>query len=663
MAAGALPFLLVGGLALYGGGFDLSSRGQLELGPRHIAALLAWALVIVLLVTGAGSTLRLRKPLLVPVVLIGALALLCGLSSLWSGSAERSINEANRVLAYWSFFIATLLLTQTSRSRQGFAQGITGALGFIGLLAVGSRLLPGVLTPILDFVSHFVPGSLHITDDGGDRLSYPLIYFNATGVLLSMGALLMLWTSRRGSRPWIRWSAAALLPTMLLGLYLTLSRGGFLAGIIGVLGLLALSRNRLLYLSTLAVSVVCTLPVVLAVRERSDLSNGIRGHAASDQGVTVFLYLVVATAIALVGFWLLQLLRQDRSALKERLVGLSRDKGVLRMTGAIVGLVIVVAAIAFGGRAWHSFTNNDVSSAQQGTDRLTQLSGTGRSDFWRVAIDSFEDKPIFGNGAGTFQFTWREQRSIPNDVRDAHSLYLESFSELGLVGGLLVLGLVGSLLFWGYLAWRNAEGEERERSAALLAVLGALAVVFGIDWFWEMPVVGAVLFLSAGVLINVRCTQLTEPIPVGENGHSAPGGGRRYALGIAGIAVGWLSIASLVAPLWTQHEIGQSQKAAADGDIAKAIDRADTARSIEPWAASPYVQLALLAQVQGDYPGAIELLNQAIDRENRNWQLYNLRSEYETQVGDTSAAAADLAKAKELNPLAFDPAAAQEGDG
>ena len=45
-----------------------------------------------------------------------------------------------------------------------------------------------------------------------------------------------------------------------------------------------------------------------------------------------------------------------------------------------------------------------------------------------------------GHGAGTYEFSWDQLRSIDLTVIDAHSLYLEAFAELGLLGGLLVLG-------------------------------------------------------------------------------------------------------------------------------------------------------------------------------------------------------------------------------
>ncbi|MGN6558240.1 MAG: hypothetical protein ACTHLH_09550, partial [Solirubrobacterales bacterium] len=102
--------------------------------------------------------------------------------------------------------------------------------------------------------------------------------------------------------------------------------------------------------------------------------------------------------------------------------------------------------------------------------------------------------------------------------------------------------------------------------------------------------------------------------------------------------------------LLVDREIDASNAAAAEGNLAKAIDKADTARSIEPWAASPYLQLGLLAESEGDYATAIQRLGQAIDREEGNWQLYYLRGRVKHEAGDEAGANADLREAERLNP-------------
>ena len=127
-------------------------------------------------------------------------------------------------------------------------------------------------------------------------------------------------------------------------------------------------------------------------------------------------------------------------------------------------------AVAIGGRAWHQFTTSDVEFPNRPEHRLLQLGGAGRSDFWSVAIDAFGEKPVLGTGAGTYKFSWDQHRSIDMAVHDAHSLYLEAFAELGVIGGLLVLALVGTLLWQGYVAWRDSPLGQRDRNAALLAV-------------------------------------------------------------------------------------------------------------------------------------------------------------------------------------------------
>src|SRR5207244_2285038 len=64
-----------------------------------------------------------------------------------------------------------------------------------------------------------------------------------------------------------------------------------------------------------------------------------------------------------------------------------------------------------------------------------------RASFWRVAWHQFESHVALGSGAGTFALAWAQSGLI--DTRggalDAHSLYLETLSELGLVGLALLL--------------------------------------------------------------------------------------------------------------------------------------------------------------------------------------------------------------------------------
>jgi O-antigen ligase len=619
------PVVLIVGLALAGGGYDLAAR--------HIAGLGVWLLVAVMLALGTATRTTFGRPFYWVSGLIGGLALLSALSSLWSGSTELSVIEVDRILVYLGFFLAAFLIAQTDQRRQRFAEGLTIAVTLVAFLALGSRLVPHVME---------VGNSL----GSGPRLRYPLGYWNANGAMFGIATALLLWSSRRSSWTAMRWLSVAAMPAVLLALYFTYSRGGLLALVVAGGCLLGLSRDRLWLLGTLAIGLIGALPAVLAVQARESLAQSYDTAATIDQGVTVLLILLAGTALALALFAGLRLIERREGPLTGHAVRLSRSPGLLK--GVAIGLAVVAigVAVAVGGRAWDQFSSSDLQFPNEPQQHFGQLSGAGRHDFYRVAVDGFGEKPVFGNGAGTYEFTWEQLRSIDIPVHNAHSLYLEAFDELGLVGGMLVAGLFGFLLWTAFAAWRAAEGgAQRERYAALFAAMAAFAVGAGFDWFWEIAGLGAVFFLAAGAVVSGRCIQLAVG-PVGKREM-----GRRYGIAVAGLVTAWIAAVALIGPLLVQHQIKSSQAAAAGGDLPKAVSDADTARSIEPWAASPDVQLGLLAQLQGDLPTATERLSQAIEREGRNWQLYYLRSRVEREAGDLSAAAADVAKARELNPL------------
>jgi hypothetical protein len=335
-----------------------------------------------------------------------------------------------------------------------------------------------------------------------------------------------------------------------------------------------------------------------------------------------------------------------------RALAISRDTRVLRGIGIAILLVLVVLGIAYGSRAWDKFSSADLGVSATGAAHVGEVTSGGRVQFWEVALDAFGEKPVAGHGAGTYQFAWNQHRPVAMINHSAHSVYFQALAELGLVGGLLIVGMVLFLLWVGVAAWRASSGRQRELNAVLLVTSFALALGFAFDFFWEIAGVGVVFFLCTGALVAGRCAQLWRA----RNADRArpadtPQSGQRFGLVIAGLAVSWLSMLALIGPLLVDHELESSTTAFQAGDTPAAIGDANTAKSIEPWAASPYRQLGLIAEEEGEYKEAIHRYDQAIERENRNWSLYFIRGRAEQAAGQEDAAQADLAEAKRLNPL------------
>ena len=102
--------------------------------------------------------------------------------------------------------------------------------------------------------------------------------------------------------------------------------------------------------------------------------------------------------------------------------------------------------------------------------RLASLS-SNRYEYWKVAVRSFGEHPLAGVGTSGFAVEWLRERPFDESVRDAHSLYLETAAELGIVG-LLALALSSPGVVRAARDAIRAEG-----GAAVAAAAGTLAVL------------------------------------------------------------------------------------------------------------------------------------------------------------------------------------------
>ncbi len=322
---------------------------------------------------------------------------------------------------------------------------------------------------------------------------------------------------------------------------------------------------------------------------------------------------------------------------------------MLKGIALAAALVVVAVVAAVGGRAWHQFSSPDIQFPSNPQAHFADLSGAGRHEFYKVALEAFGEKPLLGHGAGTYQFSWNQLRTIELPVHDAHSLYLESFAELGVIGGLLVIALIGTLLWCGFRHLARRARTQRDRYAVLLATMLAFAVGAAFDWFWEIPALGAFFFLAAGVVVAARCNQLAaDP----RRPTSSNADGRRFGLTVTAVASPGSRPSPWSGPCWSNTR-STPARPPPPRRLRQRHDHAETARSIEPWAASPYVQLGLLAERQGNYPVAITHFSHAIEREDRNWQLVLPALAGRARGGRIEAPRWPISKRRgELNPAA-----------
>src|SRR5262249_28243376 len=93
-----------------------------------------------------------------------------------------------------------------------------------------------------------------------------------------------------------------------------------------------------------------------------------------------------------------------------------------------------------------------------------------------------------------------------------------------------------------------------------------------------------------------------------------------------------------------------SQVDAADGRLADALGEARAAKRLQPYAASPRLQEALVLEQEGDFTGAAKAARQASAREATNWRNWFVLSRLDAPARGATGALRAYRVAKSLNP-------------
>ncbi len=214
-----------------------------------------------------------------------------------------------------------------------------------------------------------------------------------------------------------------------------------------------------------------------------------------------------------------------------------------------------------------------------------------------------------------------------------------------LLAAAFLSGLVAMLM-----RLRKVGLEQRTILAAAAAAFVGFAVAAASDWMWELPAVAVIALACLGLMTgSATAVKILPRVAQSEDSESATPTSR-YALGVGVIVCCWLLICAVAIPLLAGVRLRSSQDAAGRGDTATAIKDALDAKSIQPWASAPYLQVALLAEQVGRYRTARVWIRRAISRAQSNWQLWLVQARIETELGDIPAARQSLDHAKALNP-------------
>ncbi len=622
-ASGALlPAALVVFFTLQAGGFFADSTG---------VAACVLALALALRVTlGHRPFGSLTRPVEIALAALAAYAAWTLASVLWSHAPGRALIEFNRTLLYGLCLLFASTLAWNAGRLKWALRSLTVAIYGACVIGWASRVLPEIVAPR--------PGAAE------DRLSHPLTYWNAQGLFATLGVLLATHLACSRSEPrWVRALGAAAVPAMASTLFLTFSRGAILALLIGLIAFVVLLRSRALVIGALSVLPPTAMAVLITYDADEFATSAGLSRQAVEQGHDVALGIALCT---LGGLWLSFAATRwiDRPLHRIALPAAARRPARIAAALSAV-LVLVVAPLALGApgyvsRQYDRFVKGTETIATDQRDRLLNPGNNGRIDHWRVAMDTWREQPLTGTGAGTYQNAWNQDRRIHLNVRDAHSLYAETLSDLGLVGFALLMAALLSVAagaVWRGQRRRRSEGVDASADAVLVAIFVAWGIHAGLDWIWEMPAITAWVFALAGIAL---ASTVPRGIP------AAPGRPVRVAVGLGCLVLAVIPFQVAA----SERALHQSVRAfgANPRDCPRAIDRAlasleSVGARPEPWEILAYCDIGA-----GQPRLAVDAALNAVRRDPKNWTYRYTLALVQGVAGDDPRPSARRALA--LNP-------------
>jgi hypothetical protein len=608
-------------LALSGGGYDIIARSEI--------GVVAWWIVLLGALVGILPRRPWRPRAWIAAGLFAGFFVWTWIAAGWSGSEEQTLAETARLATYLGVLVLGLSL-MTRVGARTMLYGLASAIALVSALAVLSRLIPS-----------WFPADTSANLYATSRLRYPFDYSDGVGEFAALGLPLLLFAATGARSLAARGLSAAALPVVVLCIAMTVSRGGILAAFIGLTFFFALVPDRLPRLVTALVAAAASAVEIAALVNRPGLRNTLGIAPAGDRHSMLVITIVAALLVGLVQVALTLVARRVH---RPGWLRFSRrgtlGVGCLLVTAAVTAIAILIAA-GTARHLWTEFKQPNPPATGNTYARLLSIAGSHRYQYWQVAIHAFDSSPVKGIGPGTFQFYWSQHQTLGEFVRNAHSLWIETLAEAGIIGLALIGGFFAFVLIAGSVRAARMPPELRLPAATAVAGVAAFCAPAAFDWVWQIGVVPLVALLLVAVALG----------PVHHRGRRSKLSWWRLDRTRVGLVIGAVvALWAIIVPLSSTIALRSSQSAVRAGDFTSALSDAATAQRIEPGAASPRLQRALILEQLDDITGAAQAISQAQAREPTNWRIWLVASRIATEQDKPRLALAYYRRARSLNP-------------
>jgi len=267
---------------------------------------------------------------------------------------------------------------------------------------------------------------------------------------------------------------------------------------------------------------------------------------------------------------------------------------------------------------------------------------------WRDTLAMISSRPLWGYGAGNFAINFplfakgeMARLFVHRFARlaHAHNEYLQIIAEEGIIGFFLFVIFLIALFKEGFLAFREADEQERIITLSLLASIIAGLVHSLVSFPLRNPASALVFYASAGLLLAHSPHHRKMPVK------------RPYVLALAIVLIstsGLLNAFQII----SSKALRYGEALLSIGRAGEAMPSIKRASALAPYLAKPYFYLGVAESKEGNWQEAEDAYRRALECEPYSFIHHTNLGEVLMQLGRIDDAEKHLKYAVSLNPYA-----------
>ncbi|TDF96202.1 O-antigen ligase family protein [Paenibacillus piri] len=434
------------------------------------------------------------------------------ISSIFAASSYYAVNMIYIQFAYSVFFLLGIYISNNNLGASIVRNSIIYSAYFIVIFGLfnwfGNKeaIFKLVKWFSADMIQPFYQDAV-MTDANGVRLTSVFQYANSYAAFLIavlLCSLYMIVISRKWSSLLIH---GIMVVPIIISFFLTLSRGGLVILPVVLLAVLPFLKpyKQLVYIIQMAVSFIISFIILNKITNVGiELSkNFVSGLSLQGWGV-LLLASIINAALALC------IMKYIAPYIQTKLLPLTKYRlsNVILPIGAVV-IGTLMALLLFNDTGLTKLLPENIKTRIENIN-FQQHSVLERGTFYSDAIKLFKDYPVSGAGGGAWSALYEKYQNNPYVSRQAHNFFLQYLVEVGIIGLIVLLFMIGWIF---YLFIRNQlknDSESNNPRFIFYIVTISLLIHSMIDFDLSYVYLGILLFLCLGAMIsNIDVGQLS----------------------------------------------------------------------------------------------------------------------------------------------------------